>query len=167
MQLRRRVAPKYPNARRLPGQQLRELVGDLPTRAESSIRRPDKGRFEQRKLEWCAAHQRNLARSEPRFRHLGEQSIGQRQSTGCGPDGTFTRRVAKGFDFLGYHFGQKGLMVAKQTLERIAERMAPLRFATSRPHQRLSRMIRNHPIGQHRAAQAEIRQAWGLVGFAT
>ena len=58
-------------------------------------------------------------------------------------------------------------MVAKQTLERIAERMAPLRFATSRPHQRLPRMIRNHPIGQHRAPQPEIRQAWGLVGFAT
>jgi len=37
------------------------------------------------------------------------------------PDKTFIGRVAKGFDFLGYHFGPKGLMVAKQTLQRFAE----------------------------------------------
>ena len=57
------------------------------------------------------------------------------------PDKTFIGRVAKGFDFLGYHFGPKGLMVAKQTLQRFAERMARLCLSTSRPHQRLPRKV--------------------------
>ena len=42
------------------------------------------------------------------------------------PDKTFIGRAAKGFDFLGYRLSPKGLAVAKQTLERFAERAARL-----------------------------------------
>ena len=33
------------------------------------------------------------------------------------PDKTFIGRIERGFDFLGYHFGQEGLSVAKTTIE--------------------------------------------------
>ena len=44
----------------------------------------------------------------------------------CTGGGTFIGRPAKGFDFLGYRLSPKGLAVAKQTLERFAERAARL-----------------------------------------
>ena len=42
------------------------------------------------------------------------------------PDKTFVGRTAKGFDFLGYHFGRERLTVAKATLERFVERATRL-----------------------------------------
>jgi hypothetical protein len=42
------------------------------------------------------------------------------------PDKTFIGPAAKGFDFLGYRLSPKGLTVAKQTLDRFAERAARL-----------------------------------------
>ena len=42
------------------------------------------------------------------------------------PDKTFIGRIAKGFDFLGYHFGSNGLTVAKATIEKFLERAARL-----------------------------------------
>ena len=41
------------------------------------------------------------------------------------PDKTFIGRVEKGFDFLGYRLGPKGLTVAKQTRERFAANVRP------------------------------------------
>ena len=38
------------------------------------------------------------------------------------PDKTFIGRIERGFDFLGYHFGQEGLSVAKTTIENFVER---------------------------------------------
>jgi hypothetical protein len=37
------------------------------------------------------------------------------------PDKTFIGRIERGFDFLGYHFGQEGLSVAKTTIENFVE----------------------------------------------
>ncbi len=37
------------------------------------------------------------------------------------PDKTFIGRIEWGFDFLGYHFGQEGLSVAKTTIENFVE----------------------------------------------
>ncbi|MGH6917052.1 MAG: hypothetical protein ACREJ0_05030 [Geminicoccaceae bacterium] len=42
------------------------------------------------------------------------------------PDKTFIGRIARGFDFLGYHFGPEGLTVAKATVEKFVERAARL-----------------------------------------
>ncbi len=36
-------------------------------------------------------------------------------------DKTFIGRIERGFDFLGYHFGQEGLSVAKTTIENFVE----------------------------------------------
>ena len=38
------------------------------------------------------------------------------------PDKTFIGRIARGFDFLGYHFGPSGLSVAAKTVERLVAR---------------------------------------------
>ena len=38
------------------------------------------------------------------------------------PDKTFIGKVARGFDFLGYHFGPEGLRVAKATIQNFVER---------------------------------------------
>lgn len=42
------------------------------------------------------------------------------------PDKTFIGRIEKGFDLLGYHFSRRGLIVAKETLERFVERATRL-----------------------------------------
>ena len=42
------------------------------------------------------------------------------------PDKTFIGRIAKGFDFLGYHFAPGGLGVARVTVERFFERVSRL-----------------------------------------
>ncbi len=42
------------------------------------------------------------------------------------PDKTFIRRVARGFDFLGYQFGVGGLGIARQSIERSLGKMARL-----------------------------------------
>ena len=41
-------------------------------------------------------------------------------------DKTFIGRIEKGFDFLGYHFSQEGLMVAQKTIERFVARATRL-----------------------------------------
>jgi len=56
-------------------------------------------------------------------------------------------------------------MVAKQTLERIAERMAPLRFATSRPHQRLPRVNQHPPDRPAQGTPGRDPSGMGLSGF--
>ena len=42
------------------------------------------------------------------------------------PDKTFIGRIAKSFDFLGYHFSPAGLSVARQTVERFVARACQL-----------------------------------------
>jgi RNA-directed DNA polymerase len=42
------------------------------------------------------------------------------------PDKTFIGRTEKGFDFLGYRFSPKGILLARQTWERFAVRRARL-----------------------------------------
>ncbi len=42
------------------------------------------------------------------------------------PDKTFVGRIAKGFDFLGYHFNQAGLTVAHETFVRFVARATRL-----------------------------------------
>jgi hypothetical protein len=42
------------------------------------------------------------------------------------PDKTYIGRVAKGFDFLGYHLSPRGLVVAQGTRDRFAVRAARL-----------------------------------------
>ncbi len=42
------------------------------------------------------------------------------------PDKTFIGRIARGFDFLGYHFSPGGLRLAPQTIERFKARLARL-----------------------------------------
>jgi RNA-directed DNA polymerase len=42
------------------------------------------------------------------------------------PDKSFVGRVAKGFDFLGFHFDTQGVTVAPQTLGRFVERLTRL-----------------------------------------
>jgi hypothetical protein len=42
------------------------------------------------------------------------------------PDKTIIGRIARGFDFLGYRFTSTGLAVARQTVERCAERVSRL-----------------------------------------
>jgi len=59
------------------------------------------------------------------FRLLVTQS-GPRASRGLDlekhPDKTFIGRIARGFDFLGYHFGPEGLAMAARTIEPFVER---------------------------------------------
>jgi hypothetical protein len=38
------------------------------------------------------------------------------------PDKTFTGRIARYFDFLGYHFGPKSLTMAAKSIEQFVER---------------------------------------------
>ena len=42
------------------------------------------------------------------------------------PDKTFIGRIARGFDFLGYHFSPDGLTIAKKTLENFVARVRQL-----------------------------------------
>lgn len=42
------------------------------------------------------------------------------------PDKTFTGRIERGFDFLGYHFSPRGLSIAPPTIERFKARLARL-----------------------------------------
>lgn len=39
------------------------------------------------------------------------------------PDKTFIGRITRGFDFLGFHFSATGLSLARQTVDRFAERI--------------------------------------------
>jgi hypothetical protein len=42
------------------------------------------------------------------------------------PDKTFIGRIERGFDFLGYHFSRKGLMLAKQTIANFIDKASRL-----------------------------------------
>lgn len=42
------------------------------------------------------------------------------------PEKTFIGRIERGFDFLGYHFSQKGLSFARETLKRFVSRATRL-----------------------------------------
>jgi RNA-directed DNA polymerase len=69
------------------------------------------------------------------------------------PDKTFIGRIARGFDFLGYHFGPEGLSVAKATLGKFVERAARLyEQGPGEPEgsARLGRYVRRWPSGSGR-----------------
>ena len=55
------------------------------------------------------------------------------------PDKTFIGKVARGFDFLGYHFGPAGLAVARETIRKFVERALRLYEQESGGHSKVSR----------------------------
>ena len=67
-------------------------------------------------------------------------------------DKTFIGRVAKGFDFLGYHFSPDGLTIAKKTLANFVGRVRQLyehKLREVRAFSRLGAYVRRWTTGVH------------------
>tara|TARA_B100001123_G_scaffold20535_1_gene22740 strand:- start:15 stop:1070 length:1056 start_codon:yes stop_codon:yes gene_type:complete len=86
------------------------------------------------------------------------------------PDKTFIGRVAQGFDFLGYHFGCRGLFLAKQSFQRAQEKARRL-YEQGGPRSRLDAYLKRWKrwatsgLGEHELVDAEALLLW-VRGFA-
>ena len=84
------------------------------------------------------------------------------QDPGIQQEPTFIGRIAKGFDWLGYHISPDGLSVAKKTLENVVTRIRRL-YEQSQEEPLGSSRLGDYVLRWVRWLKAGLPWEWGVV----